>query len=87
MENIKVIVKSRPSNSSVWITSTKKIKVDPELLSGLQTDGHLSLDQKTSFAFDGCYDQIDNKDIYQKHVSQIVEKGLDGINGTVFMYG
>jgi len=29
METIKVIVKTRPSTSSVWMTSPKKIKIDP----------------------------------------------------------
>ena len=87
MENIKVIVKTRPTNSSVWMVSPVVMKVDPALVNELQTEGYLSLDQKTSFPFDGCYENTENRVIYDKHIHQIVEKGMSGVNGTVFMYG
>ena len=87
METIRVIVKARPTNSSVWMISPSVIKIEPSLVNELQTEGYLSLDQKTSFPFDGCYENAENRTIYEKHVHQIVEKGLSGINGTVFMYG
>ena len=40
------------------------------------------------FKFDFCYDENDtNIDVYDKTVKKVARASLDGINGTVFVYG
>jgi hypothetical protein len=40
------------------------------------------------FRFDFCYDENDtNLEVYDKTVKNVARATLDGINGTVFVYG
>ena len=40
------------------------------------------------FGFDKVFaDDVMNREIYEKSVENIVNSALDGINGTIFMYG
>ena len=40
------------------------------------------------FSYDNLYDEkINNENIYEQSVKKMVKEALDGINGTIFMYG
>lgn len=60
----------------------------PKALGGHGQPQVLRQKQQSKFAFDLVYGERDsNRDVYEQTVRRVVLSGLEGINGTVFVYG
>jgi hypothetical protein len=97
MENIQVAVRVRPMNrqeilandENIWtITSGNTVALNPQALKDLTNQKKLAANLKPQFSFDQVFDYEDeNTKVYEKAARRIALSSLNGINGTVFMYG
>lgn len=97
MENIQVSLRVRPLSSaeihsgeeSIWgIHAPHHVYLHPQLQKELVLGKRLVTGSRTTFTFDSCYSPSEyNDNIYNQSVRNIVLGSLNGINGTVFVYG
>ena len=97
MENIRVALRMRPINAreiaakdeKAWsITHGNTITLHQQFQTELLSKKKISQGSKVSYTFDACFsDQDDNWLVYEKVVRGVISSSLEGINGTVFMYG
>ncbi len=96
-ENIQVFLRMRPPNrkevegdeTDIWTIGKNYVKLNPDKFASLARAHriHSAPYTKTCF-FNGCFDQVfTNPNIYVSTVKPIVEGSLNGINGTLFLYG
>ncbi|CAD8109570.1 unnamed protein product [Paramecium primaurelia] len=97
MENIQVVVRIRPSNSTerdnndleIWsVQNQDTITISNDRFNDLVRMRKFVPGQRVEFTFNQCFDsKHTTKFIYQQQIQRITLSSLQGINGTVFMYG
>lgn len=97
MENIRVALRMRPINKREidagdqygWkIAGGNTISLLPNFQQELIAKKKISQSTKMTFNFDACFsDTDDNWLVYEKVVRDVATSSLEGINGTIFMYG
>jgi len=97
MENIQVALRVRPLNQrelqrgeeNIWkIHQKKMIALSNQFYEEVAISKRLSPISKSTFCFDYCFPQQDNNiEVYNKVVKRVALSSLNGINGTIFMYG
>lgn len=97
MENIQVALRLRPLNDrelnkgeeNIWqIDYDSTISLDPLRSREIMTQKKILLNTKTNFTFDHCFTDMDNNvKVYETVVKPLTMSCLNGINGTLFMYG
>ncbi|EGR30278.1 kinesin motor domain protein, partial [Ichthyophthirius multifiliis] len=94
MENINVILRIRPLNEkeikiqekpAFEITDPFTIQIIPE---NAINKNLIQSGQQLTFKYDKCFNEnITNQILFQDCVESIINSSLNGVNGTVFMYG
>ncbi|KAG5445899.1 Kinesin-like protein kif3a, variant 2 [Clonorchis sinensis] len=89
-DNVKVAVRCRPLNQKELAAGCKSVIMIDELNGSvvLSKMTHSSDEPQKQFTFDFVFDiQSKQADLYNKVARPIVEKVLEGYNGTIFAYG
>ncbi|KER22051.1 hypothetical protein T265_14950, partial [Opisthorchis viverrini] len=89
-DNVKVAVRCRPLNQKELAAGCKSVTMIDELTGSvvLSKMTHSSDEPQKQFTFDFVFDiQSKQADLYNKVARPIVEKVLEGYNGTIFAYG
>eukprot|EP00391_Amoebophrya_sp_Ameob2_P013781 CAMPEP_0178988410 /NCGR_PEP_ID=MMETSP0795-20121207/3797_1 /TAXON_ID=88552 /ORGANISM="Amoebophrya sp., Strain Ameob2" /LENGTH=1050 /DNA_ID=CAMNT_0020679685 /DNA_START=417 /DNA_END=3569 /DNA_ORIENTATION=- len=82
-ENVKVAVRCRPISSGNEKSYGVAVQFDDDYQISLRGS-----DQSHTFRFDRVYNmESHQRDLYDDHISEVIEGALQGYNGTVFAYG
>lgn len=90
IENVRVVVRVRPLNSKELDAHSKNI-IDVDALNGeitIENTNAAHGEPPKVFSFDAVFDTDSTQvDIYNETARPIVDKVLQGYNGTIFAYG
>lgn len=94
MENINVAVRMRPLNGKeiqrndleMWkVQKGRTIYANETVICDQKKKENAS---RIKFTFDHCFDwKVSNKQVYEQCSKNVALSSLQGINGTIFMYG
>lgn len=99
-ENIQVYLRLRPQNEvektsgdcAIWEVQDNAVRVNTQVYDDLMAKNskkvNFVLFTNKHYSYNQCFNQkTGNEDVYEEAVRPIILSSLDGINGTVFMYG
>ena len=89
-ENIRVAVRCRPFNSRENALGSKKVitVVEGKTVKAKSDSESKSADDEKVFTYDHAYDMDSTQDqVYQDIGEPLIQKSIDGFNGTIFAYG
>lgn len=89
IENVRVIVRVRPKNTKeLDLNSQKIISIDTFNNTATVFNPNIYEEPPKIFSYDAVYDcDASQVDIYNETARPIVDKVLQGYNGTIFAYG